>query len=267
MNKKKAVIQLLVCILILGFFVYLAYGEEIRMLLGDNGNKPKNPTATPTAPLVWEENNKEQKAVIIWSADDFVGLKAGELRFELSNLRLVSHAGEIPNPEGFTDDAAIAYPGQSENIYECPTFRYPDFIQEDGSFIPGAYLLLVDVTVTSKEAKHYTINDLDSEGYPMGQYEDETAFRADLPISLINTAGYIPGKSMVYGISYYSGKGTHPEHPMLFQVDSGETITFTLGFLIDDKEYGGRFDLTQLTICDIMGAPDAVYIPLKLGGN
>ncbi len=257
MNKKKAIIQLLVGCLILALFVFLAHHEEIKLPID-----PTEPSSSQDPDVDYGKRFFEENGNLVLDIE--WGLKAGKLHCEFSNIRMVNHRDDIPRLEGFRDDAQCSFPGLADNeIYDEKTvFRYPDFILENGEFIPNAYLLLMDVTVTSIGAAAYTIHDRDSEGYPKGQYTEECLFRADPIINLTNKTQYIKGESQFFGIDYFSDMNKEKENRMLFRLLPGETISFTLGFLVDDEKYGGKFDLDELTLCDIMGE-GATFIPLK----
>ncbi len=273
MSKRKIAIQIIVCCAVLALFVGLANRESIRDLMG--AFQPQPPPST--VHLNTGSNDESGEPTGGGSAQDEVHLtistkwgllKEGELHYTLSNVRLICHQKDIPRAEGFQEDAACIFPGLAANPFENTSIYYPDFITEDGSFLPGAYLLLVDITVTSNGAKAYTIYDLDEGGYPKGQFEEDNLFHADSMLGLMSTPQYVAGETLFYGIDYYSERGKLEEHPLIYRLDPGQSTTFTLGFLVDDEAYGGRFNIEELAFCNVMGdLPDAVYIWLNLKGN
>ncbi len=50
---------------------------------------------------------------------------------------------------------------------------------ENGEFVDGIYLALVDAAVESNGAESTTIYDLNKDGHPRGRDEDKYAFRED----------------------------------------------------------------------------------------
>lgn len=290
MSKRKIAIQIIVCCAVLALFVGLANRGKIKDWI-DWMKQPKTTSAPQsihvnsnggsqetTGDEIRETTGDEiretteadhtQDEVHLTISTKWGLLKEGELHYTLSNVRLVCHEDDIPRAEGFQEDAACIFPGLAANPFEDASVHYPDFITEDGSFIPGAYLLLVDITVTSNGAKAYTIYDLDEGGYPKGQLEEDNLFHADGMLGLMSTPGYIAGETLFYGIDYFSERGKLEEDPLIYRLDPGQSTTFTLGFLVDDEAYGGRFHIEDLAFCNIMGdLPDAVYIRLDLKGN
>lgn len=57
--------------------------------------------------------------------------------------------------------------------------RGPSFVLENGEFVDGIYLVLVDAAAESNGAESTTIYDLIKDGYPRGRDEDKYAFCED----------------------------------------------------------------------------------------
>lgn len=185
------------------------------------------------------------------------GLKSGKFVFTLANPRLISYMSDLPDEPvknaGFTEATGFTFalpPDDPErtdhnthkNIY------YPDFVQEDGSFLDGAYLLLLDITVESQDAVNFTKMDKDEGGLPMGLYSDPYVFRTE---SIVNAG--VAGDEQEDPVPctflfYYSGFGSCSENDLAFRVEPGESITFTIGFPISDIRHGGIFDLNKISL-------------------
>lgn len=185
--------------------------------------------------------------------------KSGELVYTVRNPRIINREQDIPKG-GFLYDAFAVLPKEKGEIV-----YYPDFIDENGDFTEGVYLLLVDVSVYSDNAIAYTINDLDSGGVPRGQYDDPYFFRADSIVNLCTTPYYIEGESQFYYMSFYSLLSKYDTHPLGFHLEPQQEICFTVGFLIDDIRLGGRMDLSKISLCHVMGSKSEQYIQLSLG--
>lgn len=184
-------------------------------------------------------------------------MKSGKFVFTLANPRLISHMSDLPDEPvknaGFTEATGFTFalpPDDPErtdhnthkNIY------YPDFVREDGSFLDGAYLLLLDITVESQDAVNFTTMDKDEGGLPMGLYSDPYVFRTE---SIVNAG--VAGDEQEDPVPctflfYYSGFGSCSENDLAFRVEPGESITFTIGFPISDIRHGGIFDLNKISL-------------------
>lgn len=258
MRKKKTVLQFLIPSIVLVIIITLVYSGD----LSDSPEFVESSTRYPQKQSIDNHNNAE----LVETAS--IGLlKCGELHYTLSNARLVNDIASIPVMSGFLDDAACIFPGNAESVFGNASVYIDELIQADGTFIPGAYLLLVDLTVTSHGAKAYTLHDLDEEGYPMGQFAADNLFHIDHIINLSSTPQYDPDETLFYSLSYYSEKNSQAEHPLIFKLNDGESISVTIGFLVDDINVGGRFNLEKIALCDIMGDPNATYVELNLRGN
>ena len=258
MRNNKKIMRFLVLSIAIALSVALAYCN----VLSDPTVYEKASTSYPQKQCIDNHNNAN-----LVETTSIGLLKCGELHYTLSNARLVNDIGSIPVMSGFLDDAACIFPGKAESAFENASVYVDELIQADGTFIPGAYLLLVDLTVTSHGAKAYTLHDLDEEGYPMGQFAADNLFHIDHIINLSSTPQYDPDETLFYCLSYYSEKNSQAEHPLIFKLNDGESISVTIGFLVDDINFGGRFNLEKIALCDIMGDPNAAYVELNLRGN
>ena len=188
-------------------------------------------------------------------------IKEGALLFTVRNPRIVNRKQDIPEG-GFRDDSYSVLPKEKGEIV-----YYPDFIEENGNFTEGVYLLLVDVRVYSDNATAYTKNDLDSGGVPRSLYDDPFFFRADPLINVCTTPYYIERESQFYCMDFYSLMGQCDVHPNGFRLEPQQEICFTVGFILDDIQFGGRMDLSKISLCHTMGGGAEPYIQINLGEN
>lgn len=232
--------------------------EQPPTILALNSTSP----ATPTDSEESQDPNNHTDGVTL----EFTRrLKEGELLCTVTNAQAVTREQDYAlTADCFTRDAllAINHADGSETAY-----RYPDFIGTDGSYVEGGYLILVDMTVTSRDAVSYTTEDLDENGNPLGLYEDPYIFRADSFFTLADLSEVKDGPYYWYSdVEYFSARGQRTEHSMAYRLEPGESISFTLGFLLGNKLDASPRDLTQLYLCDSMGNPDSTFIDLGLGG-
>ena len=194
-------------------------------------------------------------------------IKTGSITVTLEDARLVSQVSDISNPNGIRNDASVNLVG---NSYEhgAITIRYPDLI-ENGRLRAGCYLLIINVSVTNNDAITYTKDDFDEDGIPQGLYSDPYLFHADglfyLHDTHIGDNGVIthtdPDGTKYTSIScytadYFSLTDNRPEDRTVFRVAPGETLSFSVGFLVFDEDAGGEYDLSTLYLTKTMGSQD-----------
>lgn len=192
-------------------------------------------------------------------------LRVGKLTCTFHGVRLTDTVSGLDNPEGFRNDASIYCGGES--------LRYPDFIAEDGEhFVPGVYLLLVDVTVKSQDAESFTRRDLNDLGQSRGEFDDPYLFRSDDLVCLVDLGPKLasvglPG-SGGNDMDYYSGMNRRGEHPVVFRLEPGESIDLTIGFLVSDVEQGGDNELDWLYLAEgAVHEPKDALLHLDLSGE
>lgn len=137
-----------------------------------------------------------------------VFLESGTLNYTVTGARVLGPDSDVT----FTIDRFFPYcsiPGVVE---------YPDFLDEAGHLSPGCYLVQADITVENVDAQA-----LEEE------YGDPCLFRADdlFLISLDAPGGYTT-------VDYFSLAGEFDAHPMLYRLEPGNTISYTVGFLVDE---------------------------------
>lgn len=177
----------------------------------------------------------------------------GTLAFTVSNARAVCHAADIPgSAECFSYDAEVWF----QEDEKVSVYRYPEFIDENGTFMEGSYLVLVDVSVENRDARNRSKSDGDP---PYGDFEDPYLFRADGIL-------WLTDKEREYDVAFFSQRGKYDEHPMAYRVEPGETVQFTLGFLVSSKPDGSLVDLSDVYAVT-GGNTDSSIIDLHLEGG
>lgn len=201
---------------------------------------------------------------------------SGKLIYTATNVSIVTDKIDIPLDGGFTDDAAFNfYLGEDEAEYDPGkdiSYRYPNITDENGAFVEGGYLVLVDFHVQSDDAKSYTTSDLDSEGYPMGMFDDPYLFTPTPVLVDLSklTDEYYAGTPY----QYFSLRDEEhevefePGHSLYcFRLEPGESIDFTLGWLVTDEQYNGLVDVSKLAIdfgSTIDGKSVVTRVPLDI---
>lgn len=214
----------------------------------ENNTEGNSTATTPT------ENNTEgtsQGALKLGdSFEEPTILKSGKLIHTFTSAKIVTSIDGIPDTNCFLSEALVY---KNENN-EWEVGELPAFVQEDGSFV-GAYVLLIDVTTTSEDAVNYTTDDLDADGYPLGEYDDPYLNRVDTLGTLIalnhpennelnyQSLGYIEYNSL---LNYDS---TLPDNHYAYHLEPGKTIKYTIGFIIYEEHFaamGCEIDFSQL---------------------
>lgn len=195
-----------------------------------------------------------------WTSDAHWGIKSGKLEFTIDNARITT---TVPSDGGFYGGWVTLFKGNESLDYE-----YPDYIMDEREFIDGVYLALVDVKVYSDNAIGYTKQDSDHHGIPKGEYNDPYLFSAQV-------IGFFTDMSIEYieekhhsfystNANYYSKLNNYPEHPFLFRIEPGETVTFTLGVVVGAKEKGGINDVTMLRFTTNTGGIGGQHLDMAL---
>lgn len=179
-------------------------------------------------------------------------------------------------------------------------------MQDDGSFIDGVYMLLFDVTVQSRDAEMHTIFEVDDEEIPLGQWPDPYIFSAG-GIELVDTSsattdredkkGEFPYYATEQTMNYFSQKdelinskeieeiAASSEDPKLateviqkmrlenhgwssFRIEPGEEITYTIGYVVGDRNAGFMWNLDSLALAFYGNSLNYnVFIDLDLDGS
>ena len=230
-------------------------------------------TADPT-----ESGPQETEALIgpsgveLRTSDKLIRLvpKAGHLEFRFDNARAVNHRSDVQEECLLLSDCSRFYsydasqysaedfPGaRNVSIFQEKTlyvwYDYPDWTEEDGYFGDGVYLILVDVTATSVGAEMHT----NSDDHPGGEFADPYIFFVAGYPALTDISGTTwMQKDYQLGytnIAYFSLMNQRSEHPLALRLAPGESITYTIGYLVTDHELGGDFSLPHLCLSNSAG--------------
>lgn len=191
---------------------------------------------------------------MIKTGNDFT---SGRLEYTITNVSLVKELEAINVPvKGFTYENrfALSEKGESTRL-EC--------IQNDGTLATGWSFILIDLLVESIGAEKDTT--------AIGSYDDAFLFRADDLLWLCDFSQENPKNNYrTVGLDYFSKLGEFSEHECVFRIEPGETITFSIGFLIGEREFDyligkTKGDLTNIRACNTTGNKKSVFINLNLG--
>ena len=244
-------------------------------------------TADPT-----ESGSQETEALIgpsgvklrTWDKLIYLAPKAGHLEFRFDNARAVNHRSDVQEECLLLSDCSrhYSYDASQYSAEDFPNaenvrllegtwyvrYDYPNWVEDDGYFGDGVYLILVDVTATNVGAENYTTADRYSEIWPRGQYDDPYIFGASVVPVLTDISGtyWLNENSRLWYTQpvYFSLLNQRSEHPFAFRLAPGESITYTLGFLVTDYELGGYFSLPHLCFNDTMGSLDGAFYKLDI---
>ena len=243
-------------------------------------------TADPT-----ESDPQETEALIgpsgmkLRTSDKLIYLaqKSGYLEFRFDNARAVNHRSDVQE-ECIDPTRGNRYFSYDASQYSAEDFHnaeyidllegtwyvrydYPNWVEDDGYFGDGVYLILVDVTVTNVGAENYTTADRYSDGRIRGQYDDPYIFHAHgFPFLTDISQWHQKNSRLSYQDTpaYFSLLTQRSEHPFAFRLAPGESITYTLGFFVTDRELGGDFSLPHLCFNDSTGGVYGVFYKLDI---
>ncbi len=211
----------------------------------------------------------------------FAAAKAGYLELRFDNARAVNHRSDVQEEylipsqcsRYFSYDAsqysAEDFPGaRNVSIFQDKTlyvwYDYPDWTEEDGYFGDGVYLILVDVTATSVGAEMHT----NSDDHPGGIFDDPYIFFVAGYPALTDISGTTwmqKDYQLRYtDIAYFSLMNQRSEHPLAVRLAPGESITYTIGYLVTDHELGGDFSLPHLCLSNSVGLLSMEFYKLDI---
>lgn len=180
---------------------------------------------------------------------------SGRLFYTVKSARLVTSVDEMQVPlSGFSHDARL-YKDEENNWIEG---TQPKWIKEDGTFDTGTYLILLDVVLENDNAAMVTDDDPNSR-----YYSDPYYFRIDGLLSLFDMNRPTKFRMMDY-FSEMGEIGTDLESEFIVCLQPGESITCTVGFVVEDKWLANSSDLSQLSICNTQGIANSVFLNLGL---
>lgn len=179
-------------------------------------------------------------------------LDSGYLSFTLHNVRILG-SGDTWPLENYVYDAYFGYNQAGEWV----KFSRPADLNSDGTCKPGWNLVLVDLTVTSHNATAR-----------IGDYSksDPYLFTADITCTLADLRYFGDYNCQVRNVDYFSKMGEYPEHPMLYRVAPGESISFTVGFLVPPWGRGELEPLEYLRLSNAYGNHKGVFLRLDEEG-
>jgi len=172
-------------------------------------------------------------------------LAKGNLHHEVVGVRVVTQVDGIPQKGGFApNESGCTYDSDgNETIW-----HYPDFIQEDGTFANGLRLVLLDVVITSEEAKNWVKSKGNAYGNNAGLFDDPYLFRIDGIYSLREISATNGDQPFTWTPVFFSEMGTVEAHPFAYRLEPGEKICVTVGFLMGNYWDGSDMDLSTLCI-------------------
>lgn len=197
-----------------------------------------------------DETNSRGTLKLGEAFEDPNALKSGKLTHTILNAKVVTCLDDVPSVDCFFEEV-FHYRAESGQ-WEIGTT--PSFVMEDGTF-SDAYLILLDVETTSDGATQYTTKDLDSDGYPLGEYDDPYLFRADYFGTLVALNHKENNELNYYGLacpeyySYYNKDLSLPDPHITYRLEPGETIKYTIGFILLDEYFTGfgcEIDFSEL---------------------
>ncbi|MBQ7064224.1 MAG: hypothetical protein IJM90_04995 [Firmicutes bacterium] len=166
----------------------------------------------------------------------------GNLVYAISDVRAMNQIADIEafNKGMFTQDTTLLY----EDHGIITSRSYPDYLDEKGYLPRNCYLILIDITIHSTGARNRTKKDGEP---PYGFFTEPYYFRADSGFLLLQKREG-QKESLRMNPLYYSLKDALEIHPLAFELRPGETIQYTLGFLLGYQDDGLPPDLDWLYV-------------------
>lgn len=257
MNGKK----LITVICVVGLLLCLSYYFQ-------HPNSHDSTKHSSCAYLGTEINNSTNPASFINGSrielsTELYNLKFGKLVFNITDSRIVRCPQDIPNEGGYVRELHFWQIREDEYI----DYRDSNVLSMDGTFLENAYMVLVDVTVDSINATAVTdpyegmIND--------DPYLFDNPYLFDCAmVRLADLGGEVYQNLFpTVPVTYFSKMGMCKEHPRYYYLEPGDSITFTLGFLVGGyREDGSLIDPSDLALGATMGETNAAYVLLGLEG-
>lgn len=220
----------------------------------------------PTGDL---SSTTEQFVPVSWE-ESYYG--DGTLKITISSARVLTGIAEIDEKGFFDDTSAIIYHGEwyedycrDWRAYEekyMTVYRHDNFCDDNGNFVDGIRLILLDVTVENLDA---TNRYQEADGSWASRLGNIYVFNVQFIGKLLdlNQKDETSPIYRYYEANYYSGLNTCPEMSSGFQVRPGENVSFQLGFLIGNNEDGSTIDLSGLALSR-SASLDYMWFALKL---
>lgn len=199
-----------------------------------------------TAATVLPEN-----AIQVGDTFEYCPKKAdGHFTCSVTDVRVVAEEAQCPPKEQFLETHTWGYKNGKEIIFD-----YDQWFTEGGAFDLGVRLILVDLTVTNVDAIAW----LDNGTFygDCGYFYEPDVFPAHEIVQWINFSNiYGEGKDQYYfgdKVDYFSRTGEFCEEditdtlgtePFAIQIKPGETISFTVGYILHGERDGTPQDLS-----------------------
>ena len=209
----------------------------------NNSNSNKSSVSVPLPP---DQVKKERMSIgDSWEETKETGpsgLLEGKMIYTLISARAVTNLLDV----SMTDRSFLEYDSNViwyENNQEKYS-AYPECVEEDGTLIHGAKLILVEIQVKNIDAKS---------GYAERKGYELDLFKAD---SILQFCDYgensleEQGERLYYPYFFDQAVTDYPEtmHPFLFKISPGETRTITLGTLVCERRDGTEVNLSDIGI-------------------
>ncbi len=211
-----------------------------------------------SAPFMsWEQ--KMQKGKLIYTIDDVHVFR---------NTSAIGSGGYGEHSEIIMHDEKYYQQAQDNwkeygSLYE-KIYPYPEYIDSNGNFIEGAYMIALDLTVKNKDATNELKN---SKNELEARYGNPYLFKVDSILYLIDREvtdqeGAYIGRSC----GFFSGYGAYKEHPFAYELKPDEEISFRIGYLIGNRPDGSASDFKDFVVSTSSYALDdgAVWFDLNL---
>lgn len=176
----------------------------------------------------------------------------GYLSFTISNVRYLGK-GDVWPQTNYLNEAYLEL--NNENTWV--EYEWPVCLNQDGTPKEGWNLVLVDVKVTNYDA-----------AAQLGDYSktDPYLFRGDGVCTLVDLRLKYENNYIAQNIDYFSELGKYPEHYVLYRLEPGESITFTIGFLKESKGQETVDPYEYLRLCNTTGNLRSVFMRLDEEG-
>ncbi len=205
----------------------------------------------------------------------------GHFTCTATNVWVVTEESQCPPKEAMDEHAYV----EAYVDGEPKTFEYEEWFTEGGAWDHGARMVMVDLTVTNVDAVAW-LDDGTFTG-SCGDYFHDYAFACNRFVNLVDLSELhgMKGDEYCYAerMVYFSRKGEYIEATGLTEeevIDSlnddnyaimakpGETVSFTLGFMISGEKDGKPADLSMRWLCVMQEGfytiKDGLYIDTKL---
>ena len=226
--------------------------------------------------FVWD-NTEVMPEHVIQIGDEFEYTPAtnveGHFLCRVTDVRIVQDEAECPPPELWLDTWLVALVDGEEVRYE-----YEEWFTEGGAHDHGCRVILVEVSMTNVDAE----SRLHDGTYSGGPFKDPYLFTAYnvvnlVDLSYVQSLGGAHHNFHRYGLGYYSFRrpvseddwDTLGNEHQAIRITPGETVSFTVGFLLHADPEGGIRDLSQLmlSVGANTSAKEGVFIDPKLGDD